>query len=52
MCANTVSKKVGYINYMKGANIAGFMKVATAMGEQGIYWIDSFPELIISPRVV
>ncbi len=25
-----------YINYMKGANIAGFMKVATAMVEQGI----------------
>jgi len=26
----------GYINYVKGANIAGFMKVATAMLEQGI----------------
>ena len=26
----------GYINYMKGANIAGFMKVANAMMEQGI----------------
>ena len=26
----------GYINYMKGANIAGFMKVATAMMEQGV----------------
>ncbi len=26
----------GYINYMKGANIAGFMKVAHAMMEQGI----------------
>lgn len=26
----------GYINYMKGANIAGFMKVATSMVEQGI----------------
>jgi glutamate dehydrogenase (NADP+) len=26
----------GYLNYMKGANIAGFMKVATAMMEQGI----------------
>lgn len=26
----------GYINYMKGANIAGFMKVAEAMLEQGI----------------
>ncbi len=25
-----------YINYMKGANIAGFMKVAHSMVEQGI----------------
>ena len=27
----------GSIDYVKGANIAGFMKVATAMIEQGIY---------------
>jgi glutamate dehydrogenase (NADP+) len=26
----------GYINYVKGANVAGFMKVARAMYEQGI----------------
>ncbi|MFI3295612.1 MAG: NADP-specific glutamate dehydrogenase [Rikenellaceae bacterium] len=26
----------GYVNYMKGANIAGFMKVATSMLEQGV----------------
>ena len=26
----------GYVNYVKGANVAGFMKVATAMLEQGI----------------
>jgi glutamate dehydrogenase (NADP+) len=26
----------GYINYVKGANIAGFMKVARAMMAQGI----------------
>lgn len=26
----------GYINYMNGANIAGFMKVAQAMAEQGV----------------
>ena len=26
----------GYINYMKGANIAGFMKVAHAMMGQGV----------------
>ena len=27
----------GCINYMKGANIAGFMKVADAMMGQGVY---------------
>ena len=26
----------GYINYVKGANVAGFMKVASAMMSQGI----------------
>ena len=26
----------GYINYVKGANVAGFMKVARAMMAQGI----------------
>jgi len=26
----------GYVNYVKGANIAGFMKVANAMLDQGI----------------
>ena len=26
----------GYVNYVKGANIAGFMKVANAMMAQGI----------------
>jgi glutamate dehydrogenase (NADP+) len=26
----------GYINYVKGANIAGFIKVANAMVEQGL----------------
>ena len=31
-----VYEKDGYINYMKGANIAGFMKVAKAMMAQGI----------------
>ena len=29
-------KEEGYINYVKGANIAGFMKVARAMIAQGI----------------
>jgi glutamate dehydrogenase (NADP+) len=27
----------GYVNYVKGANIAGFMRVANAMIDQGIY---------------
>ena len=35
-CANFGTEKDGYINYVKGANIAGFMKVAQAMLEQGI----------------
>jgi glutamate dehydrogenase (NADP+) len=26
----------GYINYVKGANIAGFLKVAKAMYDQGV----------------
>ena len=26
----------GYVNYVKGANVAGFMKVAKAMLAQGI----------------
>ncbi len=29
-------KEAGYINYVKGANVAGFMKVANAMMAQGI----------------
>ena len=29
-------REEGYINYMKGANIAGFLKVADAMMAQGI----------------
>ncbi len=29
-------KESGYINYVKGANIAGFMKVAKAMMDQGV----------------
>ena len=26
----------GYVNYVKGANIAGFIKVANAMVDQGL----------------
>ncbi|MEG1586947.1 MAG: Glu/Leu/Phe/Val dehydrogenase dimerization domain-containing protein, partial [Bacteroidales bacterium] len=35
-CMQYGKEKDGYINYMKGANIAGFMKVAKAMLDQGI----------------
>ncbi len=35
-CLNYGVEPDGYINYMKGANIAGFMKVANAMMEQGV----------------
>ena len=35
-CVMYGTESNGYINYMKGANIAGFMKVARAMMEQGI----------------
>ena len=35
-CVKYGEQKSGYIDYVKGANIAGFMKVAQAMLEQGI----------------
>ena len=35
-CVKYGKEPDGYINYMKGANIAGFMKVANAMMGQGI----------------
>jgi len=35
-CLEYGTEADGYINYMKGANIAGFMKVARSMVEQGI----------------
>jgi glutamate dehydrogenase (NADP+) len=35
-CVRYGTEKDGYINYVKGANIAGFMKVAHAMMAQGI----------------
>ena len=35
-CVKYGTEPDGYINYMKGANIAGFMKVAKAMMAQGI----------------
>ena len=36
-CTKYGTEADGYINYVKGANIAGFMKVANAMLAQGIY---------------
>ncbi|MCQ2334786.1 MAG: NADP-specific glutamate dehydrogenase [Paludibacteraceae bacterium] len=35
-CLKYGTEEDGYINYVKGANIAGFIKVANAMLEQGI----------------
>ena len=35
-CVKYGTEADGYINYVKGANIAGFMKVAQAMMAQGI----------------
>ncbi|MDR1345659.1 MAG: glutamate dehydrogenase, partial [Bacteroidales bacterium] len=35
-CVKYGKEKDGYINYVKGANIAGFIKVADAMIAQGI----------------
>ncbi|MBP5171259.1 MAG: glutamate dehydrogenase, partial [Bacteroidales bacterium] len=34
-CLRYGKESDGYINYMKGANVAGFMKVAQAMLDQG-----------------
>ncbi len=35
-CVKYGTESDGYINYVKGANIAGFLKVADAMVEQGV----------------
>jgi len=35
-CVKHGKEADGYINYVKGANIAGFMKVANAMLDQGV----------------
>jgi glutamate dehydrogenase (NADP+) len=35
-CVKYGTQKDGYINYVNGANIAGFMKVAQAVLDQGI----------------
>ena len=35
-CLKYGTEKDGYVNYVKGANIAGFIKVADAMMAQGL----------------
>jgi glutamate dehydrogenase (NADP+) len=35
-CVTYGKQEDGYVNYVKGANVAGFMKVANAMLDQGI----------------
>jgi len=35
-CVKHGTENNGYINYLKGANIAGFLKIANAMVEQGV----------------
>ncbi|GAB1366402.1 NADP-specific glutamate dehydrogenase [Candidatus Cloacimonadaceae bacterium] len=35
-CRNNGKEADGYVNYVKGANIAGFLKVANAMCDQGL----------------
>jgi len=35
-CRHYGTEKDGYVNYVKGANIAGFVKVADAMLDQGL----------------
>jgi glutamate dehydrogenase (NADP+) len=35
-CVKYGTEPDGYVNYVKGANIAGFMKVAKAMMAQGV----------------
>ena len=35
-CVQYGKCKDGYVDYVKGANVAGFMKVAKAMLEQGV----------------
>ena len=35
-CVKYGTESNGYVNYVKGANISGFMKVAKAMMAQGV----------------
>ncbi len=45
-CVKHGTEADGYINYMKGANIAGFMKVANAMMGRGHHLISPLTLLI------
>jgi hypothetical protein len=41
------------VNYVKGANIAGFVKVADAMLDQGVvYSFSSLPQLYSAPAAI
>ena len=35
-CVKHGKDSTGFVNYVKGANVAGFLKVANAMLDQGI----------------
>jgi glutamate dehydrogenase (NADP+) len=35
-CVLNGTEEDGYVNYVKGANVAGFLKVANAMMDQGV----------------
>ncbi len=35
-CVKNGTEAGGFVNYVKGANIAGFLKVANAMLDQGV----------------
>jgi glutamate dehydrogenase (NADP+) len=35
-CVKNGKQADGYVNYVKGANVAGFLKVANAMLDQGV----------------
>jgi glutamate dehydrogenase (NADP+) len=36
-CVRYGEREGGFVNYVDGANIAGFVKVADAMSAQGVY---------------
>ena len=40
-CVKYGTEEDGYINYVKGANAAGFLKVAKAIMAQGVLYIQA-----------